>query len=78
MKVTIYTTQTCKYCKEAKQFFNDHDIQFNEIDVGTDPVQREKLKEKTGMATVPVIVIGKKGVVGFDKEKIAKLLNLSL
>lgn len=78
MKVTIYTTKTCKYCKEAKEFFSANGVEYTEIDVGTDPKKREALIKKTGQLTVPVIVIGNKGHMGFEKEKIAKLLDIKL
>ena len=38
--VTMFTTVTCGYCKQAKEFFNKNNIQFQEFDVGIDLAKR--------------------------------------
>ena len=75
-KVVIYSTPTCHYCQVAKEFFKSHDVSYTEHNVMEDKARRAKMVELTGKMSVPVIVIGRKVVVGFDEENITKLLNL--
>ncbi len=51
-------------------------IEFQEIDVTQDEKAKDELIKKTGKMEVPVLEINGQLVVGFDKEKISKLLNL--
>ena len=76
-KVTIYTTSTCVYCKMAKAFFKENNISYEEKDVGVDAKAREEMIQKSGQLGVPVIEIDGKVGVGFNKEKLTKILNLS-
>jgi len=79
-KVTIYSTPTCPYCQQAKAFFKENNIEFEDIDVATDEKKAEEMIEKSGQMGVPVIIIEKDGkeevIIGFEKEKITELLGL--
>lgn len=75
--VTIYTTQTCGYCKMAKEFFQKNNIQYTEYDVGTDLQRREEMIAKSGQMGVPVITVGDDMVIGFNKPKLIELLGIS-
>jgi glutaredoxin-like YruB-family protein len=75
-KVTIYSTPTCHYCGEAKDFFKDNKIAFEEFDVQADLKKRKEMIEKTGQMGVPVIYIDNKLIVGFDEDKIRELLGV--
>ncbi len=77
MQITIYTTPTCPYCKQAKEFMREHKIDFKEVDVGSDSEAAKKMIEKTGQMGVPVIEIGSELMVGFDQKKLSKALGLS-
>lgn len=74
--VSIYTTPTCGYCKMAKEFFAENNIEFNEYDVAADAEKRTEMIEKSGQMGVPVITVDEELIVGFDKEKLASLLGL--
>lgn len=78
--VTIYSTQTCGYCRAAKQFFKDNGIQYTEYDAGTDREKAREMIEKSGQMGVPVIIIEDGGkedlIVGFDQSRIAAALNI--
>jgi len=76
VKVTIYSTPTCPYCIAAKDFLDEHKIRYKDIDVSADMDAAQKMVEMTGQMSVPVIVIGKDYIVGFDKEKIKKKLKI--
>jgi len=72
--VTIYSTATCHYCKEAKEFFKANNIPYTEYNVGIDPVKRKEMVEKSGQLGVPVITVDTEVIVGFDEERLQVLL----
>jgi glutaredoxin-like YruB-family protein len=76
MKVKIYTLPNCPFCRLAKQFFKENNIDFEEIDVSKDQEAAKKLIEKSGQLGVPVIEIDGKIIVGFNPEAIKEALNL--
>ena len=75
--VAIYTTDTCGYCKMAKEYFQKNNVEFSEFNVGTDLTRRQEMIEKSGQMGVPVITVGGDIVVGFNKSRLAELLGLS-
>ena len=75
-KVTIYSTPTCPYCIRAKEFLKEKNIEFEDIDVSANPDKAEEIVQKSGQMGVPVLDIGGKIIIGFDKEAIQKALNL--
>ena len=76
MKINVYSTPTCPYCHQLKDFLKEHDIEFNDFDVSTDQAAAAKMVEKTGQMGVPVTEIGDEFIVGFDEAKIREKLNI--
>ena len=74
--VIIYTTPTCVYCKAAEEFFQEHNVQYEEKDVVQDEQAREDMIQKSGQLGVPVIDIDGEIVIGFDKKKLSELLGI--
>jgi glutaredoxin 3 len=76
-KIEIYSTPSCHFCHMAKDFFESHDLSFEDYDVASDTVKRSEMMEKSGQMGVPVIVIdGQDVVIGFDRERLASLLEV--
>jgi glutaredoxin 3 len=79
--VTIYTTKTCGYCRAAKDFFQQNNVAFTEVDVGVDPNEARKMIEKSGQMGVPVIVVGEGAdeelIIGFDQNHLSRALGLA-
>ena len=75
-QVTIYSTPWCVYCKMAKKYFNDNKIAFVEHDVAQDEQARDEMIKKTGQMGVPVIEVDGQIVIGFDQQKLKKLLEV--
>ena len=73
-KVKIYSTQYCPYCKIAKEFFKQNKIQYKEINVAGDAKAAQEMIKKSGQVGVTVIDIDGQIVVGFDQERLKKLL----
>ena len=64
--VTVYSTTSCAYCRQAEQFLTARGVPFNKIDVTHDDAMRTKLVELSGgMRTVPQIFIGDKSIGGY-------------
>lgn len=77
MKITIYSTPTCTYCKMAKEFLTEHNIGYEEFNVAADLEKRKEMIEKSGQLGVPVIDIDGNVFVGFDKSAIAKQVGVA-
>lgn len=75
-KVTIYTTPTCVFCRMAKEFFKEHNLEYEEKNAAADPVARDELVQKSGQMGVPVIDIEGKIVVGFDEPALKEVLGI--
>ena len=75
-KVVIFTTPTCSWCRRAKKYFQQNRIRFHEIDVTKDPRGAREMVRLTRQQGVPVILINNRPLVGFDKAKIDKLLDI--
>lgn len=75
-KVTIYTTPTCVYCKMTKAFFREKNVAYEEKDVSTDAAARDEMIAKSNQMGVPVIDVDGELTVGFDKERLSKMLNI--
>lgn len=71
---TIYTSENCKYCKDAKNLLDLHGIDYHEISIEEEGV-RDMFKEK-GFKTVPQVFKEKTSIGGFNalenylKEKV--------
>jgi len=74
--VKLFVTPACPYCYTLKEFLKEKGIEFEEIDVSKDEKARDEMIKKSGKLEAPVIEIDGQIVVGFDKEKICKLLKL--
>ena len=75
-KVRVFSTPSCPYCFTLKEFLKENNIQFEDIDVSVDQQGLTEMVNKSNQMGIPVVEIDGEIVVGFDKEKICKLLNL--
>lgn len=82
VKITIYSTTTCPYCKMAKDYLSSLGFAFEEKLVDQDDIARDEMsKISNGFMGVPFIVVEKDSgekmsVVGFDREKIKNALEI--
>jgi glutaredoxin 3 len=75
-KVILFTTPTCSHCKTAKRYLIDQKIKFKEVDVSQNPKAADDMVRKTKQQGVPQFWINNKPLVGFDKIKLNKLLEI--
>lgn len=81
MKIKLFKTATCPYCQMESEWLREKGISFEEIYVDKDPAAAEELIHRSGQMGVPVTEIEKDGsseyILGFDKPRLAALLNIS-
>lgn len=65
--IKMYTLPYCGYCVNAKQLLEAEGVSYEEIDIITANISRERLSEMTGGRTVPQIVIRGKSIGGFSE-----------
>jgi len=65
LEVTMYTTTTCPYCRNAKRLLDTKGVAYKEIDVRSVDVKNEMIS-RSGRHTVPQIFFGNWHVGGFD------------
>ena len=75
-KVIMFTTPTCSFCTTAKRYLREKKIKFKEVDVSKDQKAALDMKKRSGTTGVPVILINNRPIVGFDKPKINRMLNI--
>ena len=76
LKVRVFSSPMCPYCVTLKEFLEEHNIDFEAIDVSKDKEALDEMVEKSGQMGVPVVDIDGKIIVGFDKERISELLKI--
>ena len=75
MSVKIYSTPTCGYCNLVKNYLKERQVKFTDYNVAVDQQKAEEMIRKSHQMGVPVLDINGKIVVGFDREKIDRLLH---
>lgn len=80
MKIVVYSTTTCPYCKLLKDYLASKNMIFEEKLVDqNDTAKTEMMGESKGFLGVPFTIITKddntkETVVGFDKGKLDQIL----
>lgn len=74
--VTVYTTPTCSWCTTLKRHLDVHKVRYREVDVSKDQKAAEAMVKKSGQQGVPQTEINGQMIVGFDKDKINRLLEI--
>jgi len=75
MKITVYSTPTCPFCKQAKAFFDERNVIYTDIDVTKDHGKAEEMIKLSGQMGVPVIDIDGTIIIGFDQPEVEKALK---
>ncbi|MFC0349917.1 glutaredoxin family protein [Undibacterium danionis] len=74
-QIILYGTAACPYCKEARNYFQNKNIFFIDYDVNTHE-KGQKDFEKLDGDIVPLILIGKRKISGFNPNAIDDALNV--
>lgn len=74
MKVKIYSTPTCPYCKLAKGYLDEHQIAYEDIDVSANSDAAQEMVKLSGQMGVPVIDVDGQIIVGWNKTALEEAL----
>ena len=59
-----------------REFLSQNSVEYEERNIAKEPRWRDSLKELTGEAVVPVLLVGGKQVIGLDEPRMAEALGL--
>src|SRR3954463_3372316 len=62
--VTLYTTEPCGFCRQAKNLLEARRVSYKEVNLAKDPVGRAELVSVTGQMTFPQVVVGERSIGG--------------
>ncbi len=74
--VIVYSTPTCTWCTRIKSYLRNNNIRYRDIDVSKNEQAAKEMVNRSGQQGVPQTLINGQLVIGFDKAKIDKLLDL--
>jgi glutaredoxin 3 len=63
--VTLYTTEPCGFCSQAKALLQSRGISYSEVNLAKDADGRADLVALTGQMTFPQVVVGERSIGGF-------------
>ena len=82
-KLVVYSSTWCPDCVQAKRFLDEHDVEYEVIEIDKTPGAAEELETRTGKRGIPYFVIDDKKWVrayipkqGFDRQGMKELLGL--
>lgn len=75
-KVIVFGTPTCSWCRKLNGYLKQNNIRFTYIDVSRNQSAAKDMIKKSGQQGVPQMWINGKPIIGFDKQKIDRMLNL--
>jgi glutaredoxin 3 len=64
-KVTLYTTEPCGFCRQAKALLESRGVRYEEVNLAKDPSGRADLVALTGQLTFPQVLVGERALGGF-------------
>ena len=67
MRLVLYTTEPCGYCRVAKALLDKRSVPYDEVNLAKDPDGRAELVRLTGMMTFPQVVIDGWPLGGFQE-----------
>ena len=75
-EIILYITKESEFSSKAREFLQSRNIAFREVDVKGSPEAAEELMRVSGQYSVPVITIGEEVILGFDEQKVIRLLGI--
>jgi glutaredoxin 3 len=65
-QILMYVKSWCPYCERARALLHAKGLSFQEIDIESQPEQRNEMIRRSGRRTVPQIFIGTRHIGGSD------------
>jgi len=57
MKVEMYAVSWCGDCRKARDFLDDHNVEYTEINIDRDPDAAAEVVRRVGKRAIPQLVI---------------------
>jgi glutaredoxin len=73
--VILFSAEWCGYCQKAKQFLNENEVSFTELDLDKSDANIDLFEAKGGEG-IPYLVVGDTKVSGFDNQDYKQALKL--
>ena len=65
--ITLYTTETCHFCKGVKDLLATRGYRFTEVPLAMDDDGRSQLEMRTGRRSFPQLVVGDDTLGGIEE-----------
>ena len=75
MTIKVYSTLTCPWCDKVKEYLTEKGASFETVDISEDRGAAIEMIKKTRQMAVPVTMCGDEFVVGYDTEKLDRLIE---
>jgi glutaredoxin len=72
MKIRLFIKPYCGWCHKAMRWLDDHDIQYERLDVITDEKAFAEMVKLSGQTLAPVIEVDGKILADFGPEELEK------
>lgn len=78
--VKVYALSTCPWCKKVKRYLEEHNVEFDcvDVDLAVGEEQKtalEEVEKLTGRRSFPVTIIGDTVIQGYKEDEIEKALK---
>ena len=73
-QVVLYSAVWCKYCRQAKAYFAQRGLRYEERDVEASPGARREYDQLGGRG-VPVILVGRQRMDGYSQGRLESMLR---
>jgi glutaredoxin 3 len=74
-RIVVFSTPTCPHCRTAKRYLQQKGVRFTDVDVSRDERAARDMVRISGQQGVPVITVNGRPVVGFDRQKLDRMLE---
>lgn len=72
--VEVYFSENCIWCRRMSRYLHEKGVTFRTINA-REPFNSRRVMTLTGQSSLPVTVIGKTTVIGFDKNAVDMALQ---
>jgi glutaredoxin 3 len=74
-EIEVYSTPSCPYCDKLKNWLEEQGYEYTDYNVNENQEKAKEMIERTRQRGVPQTFIGDEEVIGFQPEKIKKIVE---
>ncbi len=75
-RIKIYSTPGCSPCDQAKKYLSEKGVEFDLVDVSSDPEAFQEMRKLSrGAKTAPIISVCDQVLLGFKREELEKAVS---